>query len=181
MLASGSPRRHELLALLGVAFRVVVPDVDETPQPGETPRQLVARLAATKAEAAVGAIVLAADTVVDVDGVVLGKPTDTADATRMLAALSGRDHEVHTGVAVRRNGRTVIEVVTTTVRFVALTPSAIGHYVATGEPMDKAGAYAIQGAGGAFVESIAGSPSNVVGLPLATVARMLGLDAPAAR
>jgi septum formation protein len=129
---------------------------------------------------ATGVIVLAADTVVDVDGEVLNKPVDDADARRMLALLSGRDHRVHTGVAVRSaSAATTIEVVSTVVRFVPLTAAAIDRYIATGEPADKAGAYAIQGRAGAFVESIEGSPTNVIGLPLATVARMLaatGLD-----
>jgi septum formation protein len=198
ILASGSPRRRELLGQLGETFRVISPDVDETPLLGETPLSLVARLAEAKAAAvaaslcgtdevdevggrATGVIVLAADTVVDVDGEVLNKPTDDADARRMLALLSGRDHRVHTGVAVRStaSAATAIEVVSTVVRFVPLTAAAIDWYVATGEPADKAGAYAIQGRAGAFVESIEGSPTNAIGLPLATVARMLaaaGLD-----
>ncbi|MFV0309498.1 MAG: Maf family protein [Desertimonas sp.] len=176
VLASGSPRRRELLAQLGVAFRVVVPVVDETPSVGEPPRALVARLAAAKAAAIDAPLVLAADTVVDVDGAVFGKPVDGFDARRMLTALAGRVHEVHTGVALRREGaETVVEVVTTAVRFAPLTAVQIDRYVATGEPEDKAGAYAMQGRAGAFIIAIAGSPSNVIGLPLATVARLLAV------
>lgn len=175
VLASGSPRRRELLTRLGVPFRVVVPDVDETPHDAEAPAALVRRLAEAKAAGVDASVVLAADTVVELDGVVLGKPTDPDDARRMLRSLSGREHAVRTGVAVRRKGELSIEVVTTTVRFVELDAAAIDRYVDSGEPVDKAGAYALQGRGGVFVESIAGSPSNVVGLPLATVARMLGL------
>jgi septum formation protein len=173
VLASGSPRRRELLAHLGVPFTVVAADVDETPRPGEGPVELVRRLAAAKAAAVDGDPVLAADTVVELDGEILGKPADAAAARRMLARLSGRSHHVHTGVALRAGERLDVEVVTTAVTFAALTPEAIEWYVATGEPLDKAGAYAIQGAGGVFVESIHGSASNVVGLPLATVARLL--------
>lgn len=184
VLASGSPRRHELLRQLGLHVDVVVPDVDETPGPDESPVAVVARLAAAKASVvAAGSadvVVVAADTVVDLDGRVLAKPVDETDARRMLGLLSGRAHAVHTGVAVRRQDATLdVEVVSTTVRFVALSARTIDRYVATGEPADKAGAYAIQGRAGAFVDSIDGSPSNVVGLPLATVVRMLreaGLD-----
>ena len=118
---------------------------------------------------------LAADTVVDVDGEVLGKPLDADDARRMLRRLSGRSHRVHTGVAVRSAGHVEVEVVTTIVTFVPLTDETIDGYLATGEPFDKAGAYAIQGAGGTFVDAVRGSHSNVVGLPLTTVARLLHL------
>ena len=175
VLASGSPRRRELLALLGLPFDVVPVDVDESVPPGEMPRDLVRRLAIDKAGPLAVAdldadlVVLAADTTVDVAGEILGKPTDPDDARRMLRALSGRTHLVHTGVAVRRAGRTLHEVVTTIVSMTPLTDSSIEWYLATGEPMDKAGAYAIQGAGGAFVAGIEGSASNVVGLPLPTV------------
>lgn len=173
VLASGSPRRRELLAHLGLPFTVVAADVDEAPLPGEAPLDLVRRLAAAKAMAVDGDPVLAADTIVEVDGEILGKPVDAADARRMLALLSGRAHHVHTGVALRAGERQVVDVVTTDVTFVALTPEAVEWYLATGEPYDKAGAYAIQGAGGVFVESIRGSVSNVVGLPLTTVASLL--------
>jgi nucleoside triphosphate pyrophosphatase len=173
VLASGSPRRRELLAQLGLTFAVVAPDVDETPRPGERPGELVRRLAAAKAAAVDGDPVLAADTTVEVDGEILGKPLDADDARRMLRRLSGRSHRVHTGVAVRAGERLGLDVVTTIVTFVPLQPAVIEWYVGTGEPLDKAGAYAIQGHGGAFVEHVRGSVSNVVGLPLTSVARLL--------
>jgi septum formation protein len=181
VLASGSPRRRELLALLGLPFDVVPPDVDESVRHGEAPARLVRRLALDKAQA-VGAIdgqdvadviVLAADTIVELAGEILGKPADTDDARRMLRALSGQTHRVHTGVAVRRDGETACEVVTTSVTMATMLDAAIEWYLATGEPADKAGAYAIQGAGGAFVAAIEGSVSNVVGLPLTTVVELL--------
>jgi septum formation protein len=173
VLASASPRRRELLARLGVPFAVAAPDVDETPVPGEASLALVRRLAAAKAAAVTGPLVLAADTVVEIDAALLGKPVDEADARRMLRRLSGRTHHVHTAVAVRAGERVEIDTATTAVRFVALTPPAIDWYVATGEPFDKAGAYAIQGAGGIFVEAVRGSVSNVVGLPLSTTVDLL--------
>jgi septum formation protein len=181
-LASTSPRRRELIAVLGIPFRVAAPaGVDETPRAGESPVELARRLAVEKAQSVDGDPVVAADTIVEVDGDILGKPVDADDARRMLRRLSGRAHRVHTGVAVRTGERLEVEVevavqiVTTSVRFVALTPEAIEWYLATGEPFDKAGAYAIQGAGGVFVEGVEGSVSNVVGLPLHIVARMLGI------
>jgi septum formation protein len=175
ILASTSPRRRELISVLGIPFRVVAPvGVDETPLDGESPRELACRLAAEKARSVDGDPVVAADTVVEVDGDILGKPADADDARRMLRRLSGRTHLVHTGVAVRSGDRVGVDVVTTSVRFVPLSPKAIEWYLETGEPFDKAGAYAVQGAGGVFVEGIEGSVSNVVGLPLATVVAMLG-------
>jgi septum formation protein len=182
VLASGSPRRRELLARLGVEFQVVVPDVDETPLAGEAPGEYVARLARAKAAAVVveaGTLVIAADTTVDVDGEILGKPADIDQARRMLKRLSGRTHHVHTGVAVRRDGRIEYSVEDTRVQFEALTDHALEWYLATGESFDKAGAYALQGAGGVFVSKISGSVSNVIGLPLHTVvelARRVGVD-----
>jgi nucleoside triphosphate pyrophosphatase len=174
VLASTSPRRVELLGLLGVPFRAVAPDgVDETPAVGERPVGLAQRLAVEKARSVDGAPVIAADTVVEVDGDILGKPVDADDARRMLQRLSGRTHQVHTAVAVRSAAHVEVEVVTTAVRFVPLADEAIEWYLATGEPFDKAGAYAIQGAGGAFVEGVEGSVSNVVGLPLPTVVQLL--------
>lgn len=190
VLASGSPRRRELLGRLGVPFDVRPPDVDETPGPGEDPTDLVARLARAKAEAALAAapepdlVVLAADTVVVLDGAVLGKPRDDADAARMLGLLSARTHEVRTGVAVVRRTTAAdealapavvfaVEVVATEVTFVELLPADVAWYVATGEPADKAGAYGIQGRGAVLVSSIRGSHDNVVGLPLATTRRLL--------
>jgi septum formation protein len=174
VLASSSPRRRELLGVLGEPFRVVAPvGVDERPLDGETPRDLAARLAAAKARSVEGDPVLAADTVVEIDGDVLGKPRDADDARGMLQRLSGRPHLVHTAVAVRSGEHVELEVVTTSVRFTPLTPDAIEWYLATGEPFDKAGAYAIQGAGGVFVEKIRGSVSSVIGLPLTTVVDLL--------
>jgi len=172
-LASRSPRRRELLTQLGVAFVAVPADVDETPHPGERPLDLVRRLAATKADAVAGDIVLAADTIVDLDGEVFGQPGDADEARRMLRRLSGRTHRVHTGVALRSASAEAVEVVTTLVTMVPMTPGLLDWYLATGEPFDKAGAYAIQGSGSVLVEGIRGSVSNVVGLPLSTVARML--------
>jgi septum formation protein len=176
VLASTSPRRRELLGLLAVPFRALAPDgVDETPLDGERPEDLVARLAVAKVGSVGGDPVLAADTVVDLDGEILGKPVDADDARRMLRLLSGRTHHVHTGVAVRSGEGVKVDVVTTAVHFVPLTDEAIEWYLATGEPYDKAGAYAIQGAGGVLVDEVHGSVSNVIGLPLATVATMLGI------
>ena len=175
VLASGSPRRLELLRRIGIEPDVRPAAVDETPLPDERPGALVARLAEVKARAVAAEpdeLVIAADTVVVVDDEILGKPTDEADARRMLSALSDRSHDVLTGVHVRLRDARATVVESTTVRFRALTTTEIDAYVATGEPLDKAGAYAIQGAGGMFVASIAGSDSNVVGLPLATVARL---------
>ena len=172
VLASGSPRRRELLGQLGLAFIVMSPDVDETPLGHEDPRRYVARVAAAKAAVvaqradAAGAVVLAADTTVELDGTILGKPTDAADAARMLHALAGRDHQVHTGVGLAHGGHVHVVTVTTTVSFAPLGPGEIAWYVATGEPMDKAGAYALQGIGGAFVVAVHGSVTNVIGLPL---------------
>jgi septum formation protein len=173
VLASGSPRRHELLRQLGLDFEAVAPDVDETPLPGERPIDLVRRLADAKARVVEGDPVVAADTTVEVDGEILGKPVDADDARRMLRRLSGRSHKVHTGVAVRAGDRLALDVTTTIVTFTPLTPPVVEWYIASGEPFDKAGAYAIQGAGGIFVETVRGSVSNVVGLPLTTLARLL--------
>lgn len=181
VLASGSPRRRELLEGLGLRFAVRSTDIDETPRPGEAPDAYVLRLAREKARAAArpGELVLAADTTVVVDGEILGKPLDDADAERMLRLLAGREHEVLTGVAVLCNGRVAAEVARTAVRMAALTAREIAWYVATGEPRDKAGGYAIQGLGSLFVEAVSGNYSNVVGLPIPTVYRLfaeLGRD-----
>ena len=173
MLASGSGRRRELLAHLGLAFDAVSPDIDETPLPGERPLDLVRRLAVGKARAVEGDVVLAGDTIVEVDGEIFGQPVDADDARRMLRRLSGRTHRVHSGVALRADGQEAVETVTTYVTFVPLTPGALEWYLGTGEPFGKAGAYAIQGSGGIFVERVRGSVSNVVGLPLTTVAALL--------
>lgn len=178
VLASGSPRRRELLALLGLPFDVIPVDLDESARPGESPRDLVRRLAIDKAGSVAASgvadvVVLAADTTVELAGEILGKPVDADDARRMLRSLSARTHEVHTAVAVRCGARTEHDIVTTFVTMSPMTEASIDWYVATGEPLDKAGAYAIQGAGGAFVTAIEGSASNVVGLPLTTVVELL--------
>lgn len=177
VLASASPRRHDLLASLGVEFDVAAPDVDESVRPGEDAVAYVRRLAVEKSAAVAApadALVIAADTTVDLGGDILAKPADVDDARRMLALLSARTHRVHTGVAVRRGERAATDVCTTLVTFVPLTPAAIEWYVATGEPLGKAGAYAVQGTGGVFVQRVRGSVSNVVGLPLHTLARLAG-------
>ncbi len=189
ILASASPRRRELLAALGIPFRVVVPDIDETPAPRETPEAYARRAAAEKAAAAaarlparaVGApprIVIGCDTDVALGRRIFGKPRDTAEARRMLRALSGRRHRVISGLCVlreRRNGawREKTIAVATEVEFRRLSAAEIEAYVATGDPMDKAGAYAIQGGAAGMVRGIRGSYTNVVGLPLAELAELL--------
>jgi len=177
VLASASPRRSELLAAAGVEFDVSPVDVDEARRPAEPPRTFVERLAREKAAAGVRVhpdrAVLAADTAVVVDGEVLGKPTDEEDAARMLRRLSGRAHEVLTGVAVAWQGRVASEVASTRVWMAPLSAETIGWYVASGEPADKAGGYAIQGLASRFVTRLEGSYSNVVGLPVAVVLHLL--------
>ncbi len=170
ILASGSPRRRELLDLLGVRFEVR-PAADEAmPVPGELPAAYAVR--AARAKAAVVAEnhprspVLASDTVVDVDSRVLGKPMSTAEARAMLRLLSGRTHHVHTAVALMIDGRCKSLLDTAAVRFRPLDERTIDWYISTTEPMDKAGAYAVQGAGGLLVESVDGSPQTVIGLPI---------------
>lgn len=173
-LASASPRRRELLESLGLELEVRPAHTDESRRPGEPAREYVARVAAEKARAVEGALVLAADTAVVVDGAILGKPASPDDARRMLRALSGRDHEVLTGVCLRvRGGAERGLVVSSAVRFARLTEAQIDWYVATGEPLDKAGAYAVQGIGGAFVREVEGSVTNIVGLPLAETISLL--------
>ncbi len=182
VLASASPRRSALLAQLGIAFAVVPADIDETEHDGEDPVSYVGRLAGEKAAAtasmlgadALAAVVIAADTTVDVDGAILAKPSDAEDARRMLGLLAGRSHAVHTGVAVRVDGRTEMTVVTTRVTMVDLDDARLDWYVGTGEPFGKAGAYALQGAGSALVERVEGSVSNVIGLPLTALDALLG-------
>ncbi len=171
VLASGSPRRRELLAQLGVEFTIDPPDIDETPYAGEPPVAYVRRLALGKAMATAGryprdAIVIAADTTVALGHKILGKPADSTEAAAMLRSLSGTIHEVHTGLAVARGSDFIVESATTTVEIVEISDDDIAWYIATGEPFDKAGAYAIQGAGGVFVEGVEGSVSNVIGLPM---------------
>ena len=177
LLASRSPRRARLLREAGYEIDVVPADVDESRFDAEPPRRYVSRLAAAKAAAvaarAGGRIVVAADTVVLIDGLVLGKPADRDDAASMLGRLSGRTHEVLTGVVVARDGRRLDAVETTRVTFATLEPPRIAWYAGTGEPDDKAGAYAVQGIGSRFVERIEGSYTNVVGLPVALVDRFV--------
>ena len=176
VLASGSPRRKEILSSLRLTFEVRPADVDESLLPGESAFDAAERLALAKARVAAAgapdALVVAADTLVVLDGVALGKPADRADARRMLAALDGRRHDVVTGVACALGGRFVSGRETTRVDFAPMSPVEIEAYVATGEPDDKAGAYALQGIGGLFVESVEGSPSNVVGIPMRLLYRL---------
>jgi septum formation protein len=182
VLASGSPRRSELLRQIGLHFATRAPDIDESPLAGEMPEEYVRRVA--KAKAAVvdsqpDELVIAADTTVDVDSSILGKPVDALDAAAMLRRLSGRTHLVHTGISLRHGDRELTEVCTSSVTFVALDETVIEWYIGTGEPFGKAGAYAIQGAGAALISSVAGSVSNVIGLPLHVVielARQMGVE-----
>jgi septum formation protein len=177
ILASGSPRRAELLRAAGIAFEASPPAVDESLRADESPEQYVRRLAVDKAETGArrhpGRVVLGADTTVVFDGEVLGKPVDGADAARMLRTLSGRTHQVITGVAVAGPAGTLEAAAFTEVAIRALTDEEIAQYIASGEPMDKAGAYAIQGRAAAFVTRVDGSYTNVVGLPVALVCRLL--------
>ena len=176
MLASKSPRRAELLAAAGIEFTVRVADIDEAPREFEPARDYVLRVAEEKAravQAAADEIVLAADTTVVLAGQILGKPEDEAEAVRMLRALAGKRHEVMTGVCMQHRDRVVTELAATAVWFNPMTQGDIDDYVASGEPMDKAGAYGIQGLASKFIERIDGSYSNVVGLPAALVWRLL--------
>jgi septum formation protein len=176
VLASSSPRRCELLAAAGVTFEVRPPEIDESSRPSELPVAYVARLARAKAMAVPlgpGEVVLAADTTVALGARIMGKPVDADDARQMLRALRDVTHEVHTGIAVRSDGRVCWDIETTRVTFAPIEDEEIDWYVATGEPLDKAGAYAIQGRGGLFVKAVDGSPTNVIGLPLTAVAELL--------
>ena len=179
ILASASPRRAELLRSSGFDFDVEAANVDETPLAGEPPAAYTQRVAREKAQhvaashAGEDVIVLGADTEVVLGRRILGKPADEDDARRMLRTLAGHVHEVLTAVVLLGNGREAAEVVTTRVWFTPMTAAEIDWYVASGEPMDKAGAYGIQGLGARFVERIDGSWSNVVGLPVAVVHRLL--------
>jgi septum formation protein len=169
-LASESPRRRDLLASLGLDFRILIPDVDETTLPGEKPAVFAERLAVEKAGAvSAEGLIIAADTVVVHENTILGKPADPAQAWNMLTSLSGAVHEVVTGVCIRDERRSVVFSVGTEVVFRHLKEMEIDAYIATGEPLDKAGAYAIQGGAAHMVRSIRGSYTNVVGLPLCEV------------
>ena len=178
VLASASPRRRELLGLLGIPFVVDASGADETPPRDTTPEEVARTLATIKAREVAArhpdAYVLGADTLVAVDGLILGKPRDAADGARMLRLLRGRAHRVPTGVAlIAPDGTEQSLVETATVTMHPFTEIAIGAYLATGEPFDKAGAYAVQGAGGALVAAVAGCYTTVVGLPLCRVAALL--------
>ena len=179
VLASASPRRRDMLSLAGVRFTVIPAAIDETPHPGEAPADYVRRVArdkaaAVRAQAPAGSVVLAADTAVCIDDELFGKPRDAADARRMLARLSGREHRVLSAVCVEGgSGARAESLVETRVRFRPLDDPTIAAYVASGEPLDKAGAYGIQGLGGALVSTIDGSYSAVVGLPLAETLALL--------
>lgn len=190
VLASASPRRRDLLNEIGIEPVIIPADIDETPQSSETPIAFAARMAEEKAYPIARRIleqgipemhtvahpfaVIAADTVVDLDGQIFGKPADDDDARAMLRALSGRTHRVHTAVVVvAGTGEAFHDVVTSLVTFVPVTDELLEWYIATGEPHDKAGAYAVQGQGGVLVDKVQGSMSNVVGLPLTETMQLL--------
>lgn len=179
ILASASPRRRELLGRFGLPFEVIPAKGEEPLLPGLTPEETVKALAAAKAAEIAGetgdadALIIGSDTVVERGGVILGKPADEADAFRMLSALSGGVHRVWSGVCVRRGERILTEAECTEVCFRTLTEEEIRAYIATGEPMDKAGSYGYQGLASVFVESIRGDYFNVVGLPLCRLGQML--------
>jgi len=178
ILASASPRRQEILRNAGIEFTVQTADIDEIVHQGESPRECAERLAREKARTVAkrepGSFVLGADTIVVVDGEILGKPRDEADAARMLRLLSGRGHEVITGVCLIGPGWTEsVQSERTLVAMSEISEREIQAYVATGEPMDKAGAYAIQGMASRWIPRIEGDYFNVVGLPMALVSRML--------
>ena len=176
ILASASPRRRELLSLTGLPFRIDAPDVDETCflPPREAVKELSRRKALAAAKLHPGCVILAADTLVSVDDKALGKPQDAEDAYRMLSLLSGRWHQVYTGVTVvDRDGNLHCEADVTDVHFEEMSEDAIRRYIATGEPMDKAGAYAVQGIAGLWIDQLRGSHTNVIGLPLHTTRDLL--------
>jgi septum formation protein len=183
VLASASPRRLQLLSAFGLSLEVAPVDIDETPRPGEAPGAVALRLAEQKAAAAAArrpeGLVLAADTVVALGSELIGKPADAAEAAAMLRRLSGRRHEVYTAVAARRGAAHGARLSRSEVDFRVLLPGEIDAYVATGEPLDKAGAYGIQGLAAVFVTRLCGSHSGVVGLPLHETAGLLsefGID-----
>ncbi len=179
ILASASPRRQQLLAQLGLCFATMPADIEERQQLGEAPTAYVIRMAQTKAQHLAqqfpDALVLGADTIVTIDARILGKPQSATEARQMLQRLSGRHHTVVTGLALLQHstGCTRLDTVSTDVLFRPLTQADIDHYIATDEPFDKAGAYAIQGRGGAFVAAFEGCYTNIVGLPLQRTAALL--------
>lgn len=172
VLASGSPRRKRLLSQAGYVFRTVAPEVDETPQTND-PARHAEQTALKKARAVTGEVVLGADTVVVYGGRLIGKPLDEKDAKRLLEMLSGQWHDVVTGVAVVSGEKEKVTHITSRVLFKSLDSEQIAAYVSTGEPMDKAGGYAIQGLGKSLVREHSGSFSNIIGLPLEKVQEML--------
>ena len=180
ILASKSPRRRALLEQMGVRdFRIVTPDIDEHMDRDLPPAELVRQISLEKAQAVAAqadpnTVVIAADTVVALDGVVLGKPADKEEAFRMLSLLSGNRHQVYTGLTVLRGEQVFSQWEETAVTFRSLTAEEIEAYIATGEPMDKAGAYGIQGYGALFIEGISGDYYNVMGLPVCRLGQILG-------
>lgn len=180
ILASSSPRRQQLLEQIGLDFKIVVSQIEEDNTKDMPPHELAMAHAYDKAvdvsrQVPGSAVIIGADTIVVLDGKVFGKPTDRQDAIRMLTALSGREHTVISGVAVVKQSQIFTGFNTTSVKIRKLSPIQIEHYINTGEPMDKAGAYAIQGKGTLLVESINGCYNNVVGLPLVTLSELLAL------
>ena len=176
ILASQSPRRRELLGLMGLDFTVRVADIDETMDPGLPAAREVARVSRLKAQAVPREeddVVIAADTIVVCEGKILGKPRDEADAFRILSLLSGRSHEVMTGMTVLRGGEAVTHTEVTKIHFRQLHPEEIRAYIATGEPMDKAGAYGIQGGAALFADGMEGDYYNVMGLPVCRLGMIL--------
>ena len=177
ILASGSPRRAEILTSVGWEFTKVVPDIDESERPGESPDVYVQRLAEEKASAIArrfpGETVLGADTTVVIDGTIIGKPLDMNDAKRMLRLLSGRRHEVLTGVAVAADSDARVGLQRTAVKFAEMSPAEIEFLAERGDPLDKAGAYAVQAQAALFIEGIEGDYWNVVGLPISLVYRLV--------
>ncbi len=178
ILASGSPRRRELLTGLGLEFELYKPEVDESKLPDEKPEDLCRRLSRLKAHSGSqkfhDAVIIAADTIVVIDGKILGKPSDRQDAFNMLKTLQGREHEVLTGLTVCCNEKIVSHVESTRVKFRALSDEQIRNYAASGECDDKAGAYAVQGKGSLLVERLDGDYFNVVGLPVCALGKILG-------
>lgn len=173
VLASSSPRRKQLLEMLGIPVDIRPPDVSEIPLPNELPHPFASRLARSKALSVPGTLVLGADTIVVIDNEMLGKPADEADALRMLLRLQGRTHEVVTAIALKHGEQVHEAIDVTKVEFRPATEAFLRNYIATGEPMDKAGAYGIQGYGGALVERIEGDFFGVMGLPLRLVLDLL--------
>ena len=181
ILASASPRRQELLRIFGCPFTVRAADIDETMDPDKAPFDEVARVSRQKAQAIAAGqddVIIAADTIVVCCGKVLGKPRDAEDARRMLSLLSGRDHQVMTGCTVVRGGRAVTFTEVTDLHFRPLLPQEIRRYILTGEPMDKAGAYGIQGGAALFCQRMEGDYYNVMGLPLCRLGQVLRDMAP---